>query len=570
MTTHPPMAVSSYSSPWRPACTGGRLSGGYPDAMSRAERADRVLSYLMSAADPAARSDPGSGAFGRGLAALQAISDGDLPSAVRAAADALACARDREALMLARAVAGLTLAHLPDAGPHPRLTDPRTGGDVLDAAAEESEPSESSVGLATAFLLAEAALACARLELSSRLLADRRPPGELFGRRDHPFLTFLRLTAVRVATFRGEIGKAQQLVDVARAGASTPSARVLGDATAALVRGNAGARRETRVLIDLLRSGQVRPVDLVTRGSFVLTAYGAWALDDGDAASALMLDAGGGPGLEQLRVVDRALGLEMLAAFAAADGDATAAMAWLARALPLEHHPIAGSTVARIRARVALLGDDSSAAESFAVRARASAQAEGRTFEDTEAALLLARARIEVRGRGPAARDLVEVAHRAREGGHVAAVRAASRELRGIGRRLPPRAATGWAGLSPREREVAALVAEGAVNSEIAALLYVSEHTVRMHVSRVLHAFGVPSRLGVAKALAPAEGRGAPLTPRQTEIVALLVEGHGNRVIADRLGIEVSTVEKHVAAVMRRWDVRSRAGIIRVAGTPPG
>lgn len=538
--------------------------------MSRAERADRVLSYLMSAGDPAARSEPGSGAFGRGLAALQAISDGDIPSARSAAAEALARARDPEALALARAVAGLTLAHLPDAAAPAELTDPRSGGDVLDAAADEPAPDDSSIGVASAFLLAEAALACARIELSSRLLADRQPPEELFGRADHPFLTFLRIIAVRVATFRGEIAAAERLLDSAAAGASTASARVLADATAALVRGNAGARRETRALVELLRSGQVRPVDLVTRGSFVLTAYGAWALDDGIAASELMLDAGDGPGLEQLRVVDRALGLEMLAAFAAADGDATAATAWLARALPLEHHPIAGSTVARIRARVALLGDDSSAAETFATRARESAQAEGRTFEDTEAALLVARARIEVRGRGPAARDLAEVAHRARDGGHVAAVRAASRELRGIGRRLPPRTASGWAGLSLRERQVAALVAEGAVNAEIAAILYVSEHTVRMHVSRVLHAFGVPSRLGVAKALAPVDGRGAPLTPRQAEIVELLVEGLGNRLIADRLGIEVSTVEKHVAAVMRRWDVRSRAGIIRVAGAPPG
>ena len=538
--------------------------------MSRAERADRVLRYLMSAADPTARSDPGTDAFGRGLVALQAISDGDIDLALTAAGEALAQARDPEVLALARAVAGLTLAHLPDAAPHPRLIDPCTGGDVLDAAASEPGCAESSTAVASAFLLAEAALACARVELSSRLLAERRPSDELFGRADHPFLTFMRIIAVRVAAFRGEIAEAEGLTEAAVAGASTPSARVLAEATAALVRGNAGARRETLDVIERLQSGQVRPVDLITRGSFVLAAYGAWALGDRASASRLMLDAGGGPGLEQLRVVDRALGLEVLAAAAAADGDATSAAAWLARAMPLEHHPIARSTVARIRARVALFGDDATAAETFATRARENAQADGRTFEDTAAALLLARARIGARGRGSAARDLAEVARRARDGGHVTAVRAATRELRAIGRRLPPEAASGWAGLSPREREVAALVAEGAVNAEIAAALFVSEHTVRMHVSRVLHAFGVSSRVGVAKALAPIDGRGAPLTPRQSEIVALLVEGLGNRLIADRLGIGVSTVEKHVAAVMRRWGVRSRAGIIRVAGASPG
>lgn len=536
--------------------------------MSRAERADRVLRYLMSAGDAAARVEPGSGAFGRGLAALQAISDGDLGFAVPAAAEALRRARDPEALALARAVAGLALAHLPDAAPPTGLADPHTGGDVLDAAAAEPRATGTSVGTASAVLLAEAALACARVELAANLLAARPSLDELFGRRDHPFLTFMRIVAVRIAAFRGEIGEASRLLEAAVADASTPSARVLAAATAALVRGNAGERGETRDLVALLRAGTVDPVDLVTRGSFVLGAYGAWALDDRDAATRLMLDAGGGPGLEELRVVDRALGLEMLATFAAADGDATAAEAWLARAIPLQEHPIAGSTVDRIRARVALLGDDATAAMGFATRARENAQADGRTFEDTEAALLLARARIGANRRGFAARELAELARRAREGGHLVAVRAATRELRGLGRRLPPESASGWAGLSPREREVAALIADGAVNAEIAAALFVSEHTVRMHVSRVLHAFGVSSRLGVARALAPAAGPTAALTPRQSEIVALLVEGLGNQRIAERLGIRVSTVEKHVAAIMRRWDVRSRSGIIRVAGSP--
>ncbi|QPE03860.1 hypothetical protein IT882_11375 [Microbacterium schleiferi] len=538
--------------------------------MSRAERADRALRYLMSAADPTLRSEPRADAFGHAITALQAISDGEIQIAVDNAAMALTQARDPEALDLARAVAGLTLAHLPDVTPPPRLTDPLTGGDVLDAASAEPRDPRSSVGIASAFLLAEAALACARVELASHLLTHRRPPVELFGSTRHPFLTFMRLTAIRVAAFRGEIVEAERLIEDAITGASTPSARMLAAGTAALVHGNAGARRETLEIIDLLQSGQARPVDLVTRGGFVLIAYGAWALGDRAAASRLMLDAGGGPGLEQLRIIDRVLGLEILASSAATDADATAAAAWLARATPLEHHPIARSTVARIRALVALLSDDASTAAMFAARARENAQAEGRTFEDTEAAILLARARIGVHERGPAARDLAEVAHRARIAGHVSAVNAASRELRGIGRRLPPRTASGWSGLSPREREVAVLIAEGAVNAEIAAALFVSEHTVRMHVSRVLHAFGVSSRLGVAKALAPAAATRAPLTARQSEIVALIVEGLGNQLIADRLGIGVSTVEKHVAAVMRRWGVRSRAGIVHIAGGPPG
>ncbi|MDF1480239.1 LuxR C-terminal-related transcriptional regulator [Leifsonia sp. H3M29-4] len=41
--------------------------------------------------------------------------------------------------------------------------------------------------------------------------------------------------------------------------------------------------------------------------------------------------------------------------------------------------------------------------------------------------------------------------------------------------------------------------------------------------------------------------------------------GRSNRQIAERLGIGVTTVEKHVAAILRRWRVGSRAAIVRLA-----
>jgi len=40
--------------------------------------------------------------------------------------------------------------------------------------------------------------------------------------------------------------------------------------------------------------------------------------------------------------------------------------------------------------------------------------------------------------------------------------------------------------LTPREREVLQLVAEGATNKEIAASLYLSEHTVNFHMKNIL------------------------------------------------------------------------------------
>lgn len=51
-----------------------------------------------------------------------------------------------------------------------------------------------------------------------------------------------------------------------------------------------------------------------------------------------------------------------------------------------------------------------------------------------------------------------------------------------------------WLSLTPRQREVAALVCQGYTNRQIAARLYVSEDTVRTHVRMVLMKFGVHGR----------------------------------------------------------------------------
>ncbi|NUT33186.1 MAG: response regulator transcription factor, partial [Hamadaea sp.] len=57
---------------------------------------------------------------------------------------------------------------------------------------------------------------------------------------------------------------------------------------------------------------------------------------------------------------------------------------------------------------------------------------------------------------------------------------------------------------TPREREVALLVAEGLTNAELARRLYISPKTAAVHVSSILHKLGVSSRTEVAGALNPA------------------------------------------------------------------
>jgi DNA-binding NarL/FixJ family response regulator len=53
-------------------------------------------------------------------------------------------------------------------------------------------------------------------------------------------------------------------------------------------------------------------------------------------------------------------------------------------------------------------------------------------------------------------------------------------------------------GLTPREREVLALLAEGRTNPQIAADLFISVKTVGIHVSNILAKLGVTSRVEAA------------------------------------------------------------------------
>ena len=71
--------------------------------------------------------------------------------------------------------------------------------------------------------------------------------------------------------------------------------------------------------------------------------------------------------------------------------------------------------------------------------------------------------------------------------------------MRAIPRGPRPATRAAPAGLTAREQEVLALLAEGLPDREISRRLFISERTVHHHVSAVLSKIGVSSRTAAAR-----------------------------------------------------------------------
>jgi DNA-binding CsgD family transcriptional regulator len=68
---------------------------------------------------------------------------------------------------------------------------------------------------------------------------------------------------------------------------------------------------------------------------------------------------------------------------------------------------------------------------------------------------------------------------------------------RGRGERKRP--SSGWASLTPTERDVVRLVSEGLANKDIATRLFVSPRTVQTHLTHVYTKLGLTSRMQLAQ-----------------------------------------------------------------------
>ena len=233
----------------------------------------------------------------------------------------------------------------------------------------------------------------------------------------------------------------------------------------------------------------------------------------------------------------------------------------LAGTFDVSDHPMADAALNRARARLAFVAGDLHAASAqaqasgaraddvggalYVVRARLLRAVAEQGSGDAEAATEAARL---ASGAGP---DEV-TAWFERE---LATWGVPSRPVPGIGwdqldgrRQLVARLAA----LGRRNREIAELlrVSVKTVERDVSEILRLLAAPRRVDLARI-----VPTGDG------PAPGPQAVLTARQAEVAALVAGGLTNSEVADSLGLSVKAVEKHVSAIFDRLGVESRTAV---------
>jgi DNA-binding NarL/FixJ family response regulator len=118
--------------------------------------------------------------------------------------------------------------------------------------------------------------------------------------------------------------------------------------------------------------------------------------------------------------------------------------------------------------------------------------------------------------------------------------------------------ALGWASRVLRNGARGALPRTATVDQIVAAVLAAAAGLVVREPASINSAEHLPRS-------AVSISRFQPLTPREVEVIGMIAEGLGNKMIAARLGISEHTVKTHVTAVFTKLGVSSRAEAVASA-----
>ena len=143
----------------------------------------------------------------------------------------------------------------------------------------------------------------------------------------------------------------------------------------------------------------------------------------------------------------------------------------------------------------------------------------GRVHEDPDAAVMLVQSALAVGERDRAQALVARLEKGAAAHPHSARLAGATTYCRALLQPPSPRrdagrrSLFGWDSLTGTESEVAALVAQGLTNRQVAREAFMSRHTVDSHLRHIFHKLGIGSRVQLARLVVergPAGGRQWP------------------------------------------------------------
>jgi DNA-binding NarL/FixJ family response regulator len=250
---------------------------------------------------------------------------------------------------------------------------------------------------------------------------------------------------------------------------------------------------------------ELEPSDLTRTGSCTVAAIG---VDEDPERCIDEMKRVAGPRIEDANPTWSTWLLLVLTRAGVATGRLEEAAVWADRAtrqaaaLRLPAGAVRGACA---RGEVLLARDEVDAAVEVALEGVAAGMRADAPRDTVDARLLAGRALAAAGRRGEAVAALKRAAADAASGRGLRMRDAAALELRALGEDLPAgtrrAGAAGDGELSPREREIADLVAGGRSNKQVAATLFLSDRTVEYHLSAVYRKLGVRSRTELAATL---------------------------------------------------------------------